>query len=224
MTPDAGPSPKRIFLVDDHPLVREWLTNLIHQQPDLTVCGEAESAPQAMQAINALQPDVAIVDLSLKDSSGLELIKDLRRTCPTVSVLVLSMHEETHYAERALRAGALGYVMKRESTTKVIAAIRRVLRGELYVNESVAAALTAQFVGRKPPAAATPVERLSDRELEVFELLGQGRGTRQIAETLRISIKTVQAFNARIKEKLNLRSATELVREAVRWRENTHKG
>lgn len=224
MTADAGTPRKRIFLVDDHPLVREWLTNLIHQQPDLAVCGEAESAQQALPAINALQPDVAIVDLSLKDSSGLELIKDLRRTCPRVSVLVLSMHEETHYAERALRAGALGYVMKRESTAKVIAAIRQVLRGELYVNERVAAALAAQIVGRKPPAAATPVEHLSDRELEVFELLGQGRGTRQIAETLRVSIKTVQAFNARIKEKLNLRSAAELVREAVRWRENAHKG
>jgi DNA-binding NarL/FixJ family response regulator len=224
MLPDSGKPQRTIFLVDDHPLVREWLTNLIHQQPDLAVCGEAESAQQAVPAIIALKPDVAIVDLSLKDSSGLELIKDLRRICPGVSVLVLSMHEEADYAVRTLRAGAMGYVMKRESTSKVVAAIRQVLRGELYVSESVAAALTAQIIGRKAPGSRSPVEQLSDRELEVFDLLGQGRGTRQIAEILRVSIKTVQAYNARIKEKLNLRSATELIREAVRWRENAYKG
>jgi DNA-binding NarL/FixJ family response regulator len=224
MTPDTGTPQRRIFLVDDHPLVREWLTNLIHQQPDLTVCGEAESAPQAIPAIIALKPEVAIVDLSLKDSSGIELIKALRQTCPDVAVLVLSMHDETHYAERALRAGARGYITKRETTKKVIAAIRQVLEGKLYVGENVAAAMTAQYVGGKTLATGAPVEQLSDRELEVFELLGQGRGTRQIAETLRVSVKTVQAYYARIKEKLNLRSVTEMVREAVRWSENAHKG
>jgi DNA-binding NarL/FixJ family response regulator len=214
---------KRIFLVDDHPLVREWLTNLIHQQLDLTVCGEAESGPQALETIAALKPDIAIVDIALKDSSGIELIKDLKQRCPNIAVLVLSMHEESHYAERALRAGAKGYIMKRETTGKVIAAIRQVLDGKLYVSESIVSTMAAHFVEGKRLARGEPVEQLSDRELEVFELLGQGRGTRQIAETLHVSVKTVQAYCARIKEKLNLASATELLREAVRWHDNTHR-
>ena len=224
MTPDAGRPQKKVFLVDDHPLVREWLAALIHQQTDLVVCGEAESRQQAVPAILALKPDVAIVDLTLKDSSGLELIKDLVRICPAVAVLVLSMHEEAHYAERALRAGAKGYIMKRETTKRVVAAIRQVLQGKLYVSDGVAEVMMSRFVQGKTLSSCSPVELLSDRELEVFELLGQGRGTRQIAEVLRVSIKTVQAYNARIKEKLNLRSATELVREAVRWHEDAHKG
>lgn len=217
-------SPKRtVFLVDDHPLVREWLTHLIHQQPDLRVCGEAEAGPPAREAILALKPHVAVVDISLKDSSGLELIKDLKQGCPEVAVLVLSMHEESQYAERALRAGARGYIMKRETATKVIEAIREVLAGKLYVSKALAAALAAQFVAGKTLASGTVAELLSDRELEVFELLGEGRGTRQIAEVLGVSIKTVQAYCARIKEKLNLASATELLREAVRWRERAEK-
>jgi DNA-binding NarL/FixJ family response regulator len=214
---------KTVFLVDDHPLVREWLTNLIHQQPDLKVCGEAETGRQARQAIVALKPDVAIVDIALKDSSGIELIKDLKQSSPALAVLVLSMYEESHYAERALRAGARGYIMKRETTRKVITAIRQVLQGKLYVSESLAAAMAAQFVAGKALATSSPVGQLSDRELEVFELLGDGRGTRQIAEALGVSIKTVQAYCARIKEKLNLASATELVREAVRWRETANQ-
>jgi DNA-binding NarL/FixJ family response regulator len=160
----------------------------------------------------------------LKDSSGIELIKDLKQSCPGVAVLVLSMHEESHYAERALRAGARGYLMKRETTKKVIAAIRQVLDGKLCVSEAVAAAMATQFVEGKTLSTRSPVEQLSDRELEVFEWLGQGRTTRQIAEKLRVSVKTIQAYCARIKEKLNLASATELLREAVRWYENTHKG
>ena len=210
----------KIFLVDDHPLVREWLTNLINEQSDLTVCGEADSGPQALQAIEQIKPDVAIVDIALRDSSGIELIKDLKQICPNVSVLVLSMHEESHYAERALRAGARGYIMKRETTKKVIAAIRQVLSGQLYVSETTAAAMAAQFVAGKSLDDSSPAQQLSDRELEVFEMLGQGRGTRQIAESLRVSVKTVQAYCARIKEKLNLASATELLREAVRWHES----
>jgi DNA-binding NarL/FixJ family response regulator len=210
--------------VDDHPLVREWLTNLIHQQPDLAVCGEAENGPAAMRAILQLKPDVAIVDIALKDSSGIELIKDLKRSCPSVAVLVLSMHEESHYAERALRAGARGYLMKRETTRKVIASIHQVLQGKLAVSEDIATAMAAQFVEGKSLATHSPIEQLSDRELEVFELLGQGRGTRQIAETLHVSVKTVQAYCGRIKEKLNLTSATELLREAVRWYESSRVG
>ena len=224
MTPNLAPQPKRVFLVDDHPLVREWLTNLINQQAGLKVCGEAESGPEAREKIAALRPDVAIVDIALKDSSGIELIKDLKQSCPEVAVLVLSMHEEPHYAERALRAGARGYVMKRETTRKVIAAISQVLAGKLCVSDTIAAAMAAQYVEGKTLATSSPVEQLSDRELEVFELLGQGRTTRQIAEMLHVSIKTVQAYCARVKEKLNLGSATELLREAVRWHENTHRG
>ena len=222
MMPDTNQHRRKVFIVDDHPLVREWLTNLINQQSDLTVCGETESAPQALQAIGDCRPDVAIVDIALKDSSGIELIKNLKQSCPEVPVLVLSMHEERHYAERALRAGARGYVMKRETTKKVIDGIRRVLEGKLYVSDNVAEAMTAQFVEGKTLASQSPVEQLSDRELEVFELLGQGLGTRQIAETLRVSMKTVQAYCARMKEKLNLGSATELLREAVHWTESKH--
>jgi DNA-binding NarL/FixJ family response regulator len=224
MTANTAPLRKRVFLVDDHPLVREWLTNLINQQPGLVVCGEAESGPEAREKILALRPDVAIVDIALKDSSGIELIKDLKLACPQVAVLVLSMHEESHYAERALRAGARGYIMKRETTRKVVAAIGQVLEGKLCISEAIAAAMATQFVEGKTLASGSPVEQLSDRELEVFELLGQGRTTRQIAETLRVSLKTVQAYCARIKEKLNLGSATELLREAVRWHESTQKG
>jgi len=223
LPPEPAGQKRSVFLVDDHPLVREWLTNLINQQPDLVVCGEAESGPQAMQAILALKPDVAIVDISLKDSSGIELIKDLKQYCSSVAVLVLSMHEELHYAERALRAGAKGYIMKRETTRKVIIAIRQIMQGGLYMSDNLAAAMAAQFVKGKTLANHSPVEQLSDRELEVFELLGQGRGTRQIAGTLRVSVKTVQAYCARIKEKFNLTSATELLREAVLWYESTYK-
>jgi len=221
--PDSAAQAQRrrtVFLVDDHPLVREWLTHLIQQQPDMAVCGEAETGIQARQAIAALRPNLAIVDISLKDSSGLELVKDLKQCCAEVPVLVLSMHEESHYAERVLRAGARGYVMKRETATKVIAAIRQVLEGKMYVSETLAVALAAQFVSGKTLTTGSPAELLSDRELEVFELLGRGQGTRQISEVLGVSIKTVQAYCARIKEKLNVASATELVREAVRWRES----
>ncbi len=223
MPPDVTTFRKQVFLVDDHPLVREWLTNFIKQQPDLDVCGEAETGPQAMEAILRLKPDVAIVDISLKDSSGIELIKDLKQTHPTTAVLVLSMHEEAHYAERALRAGAKGYIVKRETTRKVIAAIRQVLAGGIYISEELATSLAAQFVTGKGVPKHSPIEQLSDRELEVFQLLGQGRGTRQIAEVLKVSVKTVQAYCGRIKEKLNLASATELLREAVRWYESTNK-
>ncbi len=210
----------RIFLVDDHPLVREWLTNLIHQQPDLSVCGEAESAPQALDAVAKLKPDIAIVDISLKSGSGIELIKNIRAVAREVAVIVLSMHDETLYAERALRAGARGYIMKRETAKKVIAAIRQVLDGKLYLSERITASFAEKFVGGVSPSATPSVGQLSDRELEVFQLLGQGYETRQIAASLNISMKTVQAFCARIKEKLKLSSATELLREAVRWQEN----
>ena len=216
---NPAPHKKRIFIVDDHPLVREWLANLIHQQPDLAVCGETESAPAALSSIPAAQPSLVIADINLKNSSGIELIKDLKKLCPDVPVLVLSMHDESLYAERAFRAGARGYVNKRETAQKTIEAIRRVLGGQLYVSEKAAQILAGQSApGRAVNKSA--IELLSDRELEVFDKLGQGIGTRQIAEDFHVSVKTIQAYCARIKDKLNLNSATELLREAVRWHDS----
>jgi DNA-binding NarL/FixJ family response regulator len=220
MTPDTGSQKRKIFIVDDHPLVREWLTNLINQNEDLRVCGEAATAAEAMQAVAASKPEVAIVDIALRDSSGIELIKDLKKFHPNLIVLVLSMHDEAIYAERALRAGARGYIMKRETTKKVIEALRRVLQGKFYISDTLSEAITVQFVEGKTLARLSPIEQFSDRELAVFELLGEGRGTRQIAETLRVSVKTVQAYCARMKEKLNLSSGTDLLRVAMRHNQN----
>jgi len=211
----------RIYLVDDHPLVREWLTNLIDQQPDLSVCGEADTAESAIRGIEASRPDVAIVDLALNDGSGLDVVKHIRNSELQTAVIVLSMHEERLYAERALRAGARAYVMKRETTSNIIAAIHEVLAGKIHVSPQVAANLAEKFVDGKMRAPRSPVEQLSDRELEVFQMLGQGLETRRIAQILGVSIKTVQAYCARIKEKLDLANATELLREAVRWNDRT---
>jgi DNA-binding NarL/FixJ family response regulator len=207
----------KILLVDDHPLVREGVANLINQQPDLEVCGEAGNEPQALQLIGATGPDVAVVDISLANGSGLELVKSIKALHPAVAVLVLSMHDESLYAERALRAGARGYVMKSEAAKKVIAGVRAVLAGQLYVSEKIAALMAEKFVEGRTAAAASPVEQLSDRELEVFQLLGRGQSTRQIADHLHVGFKTVQAYSARIKEKLKLANATELLREAMHW-------
>ena len=222
----AGLGKRRVFLVDDHPLVREWLTVLINGQIDLTVCGEASEAPQALSEAARLRPHVAIVDLTLGGGSGLDLVKDLQIHAPEMRIIVLSMHEENLYAERVLRAGARGYVMKRESTKKILAALRRVLDGGVYVSESFAAIMAEKMVGSRVPVqkASSPGELLSDRELEVFRFLGQGRGTPQIAETLGISLKTVQAYCARIKEKLGIANATELLREAMRFEDKSHLG
>jgi len=202
--------------VDDHPLVREGLANLIHQQPDLEVCGEAASEPQALQLIGSVQPDIAVVDISLENGSGLELMKSIKAMHPAVAMLALSMHDESLYAERALRAGARGYLMKREAAKKVIQGIRAVLAGQVFVSEKISALMAERFVeGRS--AGASPVEQLSDRELEVFQLLGRGQSTRQIADHLHVGFKTVQAYCARIKEKLQLPNATELLRAAMQW-------
>ena len=208
-----------IYLVDDHPLVREWLANLVHQEQDLLVCGAAEAAPEALQGIVGLKPDIAIVDISLQNGSGIELIKDIKRQAPGVAVIVLSMHDEDLYAERALRAGARGYIMKRETAKNVIAAIRSVLDGHLYFSEKLKRSFAEKYLKGGHTSAGPSVNQLSDRELEVFQLIGQGIETRQIAESLHISMKTVQAFCARIKEKLKLANAAELLREAILWRE-----
>ncbi|MBW8782931.1 MAG: response regulator transcription factor [Verrucomicrobia bacterium] len=207
-------SPTRVFIVDDHPLVREWLMALLHQTEDLIVSGQAEGVREGVAAMLLDPPDVAIVDLSLKNSSGLDLIAELADQLPVVRVVVLSMHEETFYAERALRAGARGYVMKRESTEQIVEAIREVCAGRLYASPALLGRLAERMVGR--PVIGS-VETLSNRELDVFRRLGNGHSTRRIAEELNVSIKTIQAYCARIKEKLSYADASELVRDAVRW-------
>lgn len=213
-------SKTKVFLVDDHPLVCEWLANLIHQQPDLTVCGNAYDAPGALEKIASTKPEIVIVDISIGDRSGIELIKDIKALDPSVAVLVFTMHDEGFYAERALRAGARGYIMKRETTQKIIGGIREVLAGRLFISQGLASLLAQKLVDGKLSADSSPVKQLSDRELEVFQLLGKGYETRQVAESLKVSMKTVQAHCAHIKEKLNLTNASELLREAVRWHEN----
>jgi DNA-binding NarL/FixJ family response regulator len=213
---------RRIFLVDDHPLVREGLTNLINGQSDLIVCGEAEDSAGAITGIAKTRPDVALVDISLKNESGLELVKNLESQFPLVALIVLSMHDEALYAERALRAGARGYVMKRESTKSVLASIRRVLEGGVYVSERVVSSMARRFSLSPKGVEGSPVERLSDRELEIFRLLGQGRTTAQIAEDLHLSLKTVQAYCARAKEKFGVSTLGELLRAAIRWEDATN--
>jgi DNA-binding NarL/FixJ family response regulator len=215
---------QRVFLVDDHPLVREGLSMLIGHEDDLEVCGEAGDPREALRAIAKVAPDIAVVDLSLGEYSGMDLIRSLRAQYQDLSVVVLSMHDEKLYAERVIRAGARGYVMKREMSGTILSAIRHVLSGKLYVSSEVAEMFAEKFVDRKLTADASPIEQLSDRELEVFSLLGQGHETRRIAENLHLSVKTVQAYCARIKEKLNLANGTELLREAVYWHENRASG
>jgi DNA-binding NarL/FixJ family response regulator len=209
----------KILLVDDHPLVREWLANLINEQPDLEICGEASDAPRAFQLINDTKPAVAIVDISLEGGSGIELIKNVKANYSGVAMIVLSMHDEVLYAERALRAGARGYIMKREATKKILQAIRAVLAGKVYVSEKIADLMTEKFVDG-PVTGEPSVEQLSDRELEIFQLLGCGMNTRQIADHLHVGFKTVQTYCARIKEKLKLDNATQLLHEAIRWLES----
>ncbi|HEY3862415.1 MAG TPA: response regulator transcription factor [Verrucomicrobiae bacterium] len=214
--PVDGRKRHKIMLVDDHPVMREGLAQLINGEPDLSVCGQFEDASQAFGAVASLAPDLAIVDLSLKDSSGLELVKNIRATHPKIRILVLSMYDETLYAERVLRAGAGGYIMKQEASDRVLAAARQVLAGAVYVSEKMGAKLMHQLIAGKPGDAGSCMERLSDRELEVFGLIGQGKGTRQIAEHLHLSVKTIESHRAHIKEKLNLKDANELVHTAIR--------
>lgn len=208
----------KVLIVDDHPILREGLAQLIDQQSDLTICGQFEDAAHAFEAVGALKPDLALVDISLKGSSGVELLKNIKANHPKMLVLILSMHDESLYAERVLRAGASGYIMKQEATEKVLEAIRKVLAGEIYLSEKMSTKLMHQLIGGKANATGSLMERLSDRELEVFGLIGQGRGTRQIAEQLHLSVKTIESHRAHIKEKLNLKNATELVHRAIQMR------
>lgn len=216
---------RRILIVDDHPLFRQGISQLISHEPDMIVCGEAETAAQALSEMERLEPDLAIVDVSLKGTNGIELVKSFRALRPNLPVLILSMHDESLYAERALRAGGRGYIMKQAPPEQVMDAIRRVLCGELYLSPEANRQLLHTLVsGRERGAGASSVEQLSDRELEVFELLGKGHGTVQIAHELNVSVKTVEAHRAHIKTKLSLRTAPELVRAAVEWVANEAQG
>jgi DNA-binding NarL/FixJ family response regulator len=215
------PKKAKVLVIDDHPIVRQGLTQLINQEPDLVVCGSAEDAGAGLRAIAANRPDIVILDISLDGPDGLSALKDIRVNDAALPVLVLSMHDESLYAERALRAGASGYIMKQEATEKVLEAIRRIRGGEVYVSDRIAKRLLREIVG--PSSGKPPIEALTDRELAVFRLIGKGRGTREIADELHISIKTVESYQAHIKEKLSLKNARELVQRAVEWvtREDT---
>jgi DNA-binding NarL/FixJ family response regulator len=207
----------KVFVVDDHPLIRQGLATIINRESDLTICGEADDASMAMQSIATTQPDILIVDISLNGPDGLDLLKEIRMRHPAVRVLILSMHDEKIYAERALRAGAQGYVMKQEATAKVLAALRRILGGEIYISEQISDQMMQRYIGGPSVGMPSSIADLTDRELEVFRLIGEGQSTREIAETLHISVKTVESYQAHIKEKLSLRSARELLQHAIQW-------
>ncbi len=207
----------RVLIVDDHPLFREGLQQMIDRNPDLTVCGEAADAAQALRAIVDRKPDLVLVDISLGGSSGIDLIKNIKSKYDDLPVLVVSMHDESLYAERALRAGAMGYVMKHEPAKTVKAAISKVLGGDIYLSERMSGSMLSKLMGGKGAQPLSPVETLSDRELEVFGMLGQGKGTRLIAEELNLTIPTIHSFRARIKEKLQLKTATEVMLHAIQW-------
>jgi DNA-binding NarL/FixJ family response regulator len=213
----AAPKRARIFLVDDHPIVRQGLSQLINQESDLVVCGQAEDARSAMEAVTASRPDLMIVDISLEGPDGLDLLKQIRLADPGLPVLMLSMLDEALYADRALRAGANGYIMKQEATENMLVAIRRILNGEIYLSDRMARRMLAQFAGHPAAATRSPIDLLTDRELEVFRLIGQGQGTRQIAEALCLSVKTVESYQAHIKDKLLLKNSRELMQHAVQW-------
>lgn len=212
-----GSAIARVFLVDDHPLVREWLASLIALEPDLGICGQADDVGAAMAAVPLAKPDVVVVDLTLPRGSGIELIKDLRAQSAALRILVLTTHEEVTVAERAFRAGANGYVVKRESGPQIVEAIRAVLAGKFYASAALSVQLAGKLFGGKAEGGGSPDELLSDREREVFRMRGEGRSSKEIADFLHVSVKTVGSYEARIKEKLGLESLSELMRDAVLW-------
>lgn len=207
----------RVLLVDDHPIVRQGLALLIDREADLAVCGEAEGAHSAFHAIATLRPDIVLLDISLSGPDGLDVLKEIRAKSANLPVLMLSMHDETIYAERAMRAGANGYIMKQEATEKVLVAIRRILQGGVYLSDRLTNSMLQQFVHGASTAKKSSLVSLTDRELEVFRLIGEGHGTRQIADELHLSVKTIESYQAHIKEKLSLRNARELVQHAIEW-------
>ena len=207
----------RVLLVDDHPMTREGLAAIVNRQTDLEICGEAGNPAEAMSALPKAQPDLLVTDMSMPGRSGIEFLKDVHALLPELPILVLSMHDELLYAERALRAGARAYVMKDAGSAKVLEAIRQVLSGQAYVSPQMAARLLDGMTGHRPRGATSPIEKLSDREFEVFQLLGGGKSTKEIAHALRLSSKTVDVHRGRIKDKLQLKTATALLHHAVRW-------
>jgi DNA-binding NarL/FixJ family response regulator len=213
----TSPARKKILLIDDHPFMRMGLAQLINQQPDMVVGGEAGDPAEAARALDRDLPDLVLTDITMPGRSGLEFIKDLKATRPELRILVVSMHDELIYAERVLRAGGQGYVMKEAGGEKLLAAIRQVLDGQIYVSPRMSARILESLSGRRPRGSHSPIERLSDREFEVFQMIGQGQSTRDIAHQLHLSPKTVDVHRAHIKEKLGLTDATALVRHAVRW-------
>jgi DNA-binding NarL/FixJ family response regulator len=213
----AKKKPKtKILIVDDHPMMREGLKQLIENEPDLAVCCEAERAGEVLDRIGDAGPDLVLVDITLPDKSGLELIKDIQAICPGLAILVISMHDESLYAERVLRAGGRGYIMKQEGGKKLMQAIRQVISGQIYVSDKMSAKILEIFSGRRSESSS-PIEKLTDREFEVFQLIGEGASTRDIARKLHVSVKTVEVHRVNIKEKLALKTAAELIRYAVRW-------
>jgi len=210
----------RILLVDDHPVVRDGFAELINREPDLTVCAAADDRAGALQAVETFQPHLVVIDLTLKNSSGMELIKDMQARWPDVLILVVSMHNENLYAERVLRAGARGYITKQQATRDILQAIRRVLGGGIYLNEATGAAVLARLASRPQAKDDAVLDLLTDRELQVFELTGQGFNTREISGQLRIDMKTVETYRLRIREKLNLESSSELLKLAIRWKQD----
>ena len=217
MNRSRQPVRRRILLVDDHPVVREGLAENINRQTDLIVCAEADDRHAALEAIAHAKPDLVIADLALKTSMGIELIKDIHSRWPGLPVLVVSMLDEALYAERALRAGAKGYLSKQEATRNIVEAVRHVLDGEIYLNQKTAGNLLARLAGNSDSLTGSVADLLTEREMQVFELTGHGFGTRQIADRLHIDVKTVETYRARIKEKLNLSGSNELLQLAIRW-------
>jgi DNA-binding NarL/FixJ family response regulator len=216
--PAAERVKRQVLIVDDHPIFRNGISQLINHESDLHVCGEICSAAEALSVVEALKPDIVVLDLSIQGTNGIELMKSIRALHPNLPALMVSMHDESIYAERALRAGARGYVMKAAPSEKVIEAIRRVLSGGLYLSEAIGGRLLDTFLnGRATTDGTSTIEQLSDREIEIFRAVGEGRGTREIARTLFLSVKTVETHRAHIKEKLQLKTAPELVRAAVEW-------
>jgi DNA-binding NarL/FixJ family response regulator len=218
MCPNKSNPPAKILIVDDHPAVREALAQRISRQPEFRVCGEAAGIADALRLVDATNPDVAVVDISLKDGSGIDLIKRIKAHNDHVLILVWSMYDASIYAERALRAGASGYINKEQATDQIINAIHHVQEGKVYLSEPMAEHLLNRAVGgRKSPAGLPPSDCLSDRELEAFQFIGQGLDTREIAQKMHVSTKTVETYRARIKDKLNLGSHNDLIRRAVEW-------
>lgn len=216
--PIVNRKPKtKVLLVDDHPILRAGLGRLINHEADMMICGEAEDGATAFDLVGTLNPDIAVIDISLKGSNGIELVKNLKARYPELPTLVLSMHDESLYAERALRAGSLGYIMKEEAIEQVLVAIRKVLQGEIFLSEKMKSKMLQQMASGKGKVVSSPIEQLTDRELEVFRLIGEGCSTRQIAGQLHLSVRTVEAYREYIKSKLNLKNATELVQHAFHW-------